>query len=148
MNDEHKIFEKIKASLNRASFIIDLRSKIEDKISAVVKKLEVITNNKVKVLFEDNNKSNIHFINSERLVYINNAELSKEDGFILFGYSFSKINGFPIEIETEIESFHAEDIENLLHIIVNIIVNIIDNESIRIIELTHHTIYNKLINHQ
>lgn len=49
MNDEHKIFEKIKASLNRASFIIDLRSKIEDKISAVVKKLEVITNNKVKV---------------------------------------------------------------------------------------------------
>ncbi len=29
MNDEHKLFEKIKASLNRASFIIDLRSKIK-----------------------------------------------------------------------------------------------------------------------
>ncbi|TFT43841.1 hypothetical protein E4V60_17960, partial [Proteus mirabilis] len=66
MNDEHKIFEKIKASLNRASFIIDLRSKIEDKISAVVKKLEVITNNKVKVSFEDNNKSIIHLVSSKQ----------------------------------------------------------------------------------
>ncbi|MCS6734182.1 hypothetical protein NOM07_17710, partial [Proteus terrae] len=54
MNDENKFFEKIKASLDRASSIIDIKNKIENKISIVIEKLEVITNNKIKVLFKDN----------------------------------------------------------------------------------------------
>ncbi len=134
MNDESNFFEKIKASLDRASSIIDIKKQIENKISIVIGKLEMITNNKIKILFKDNQHYCPKFINSERLIYIDKVNLSDESGFILFGYSFSKINGFPIEIETEIESFHAEDIDDLLHIIVNII----DRESIRIMELVHH----------
>ncbi|WP_100159691.1 hypothetical protein [Proteus columbae] len=134
MNDENNFFEKIKASLDRASSIIDIKKQIENKISIVIEKLEMITNNKIKILFKDNHHYCPKFINSERLIYIDNVNVIGESGFILFGYSFSKINGFPIEIETEIESFHAEDIDNLLHIIVNII----DRESIRIMELVHH----------
>lgn len=134
MNDENNFFEKIKASLDRASSIIDIKKQIENKISIVIEKLEMITNNKIKVLFKDNHHYCPKFINSERLIYIDKVTVSNEAGFILFGYSFSKINGFPIEIETEIESFHAEDIDDLLHIIVNII----DRESIRIMELVHH----------
>lgn len=134
MNDENNFFEKIKASLDRASSIIDIKNKIENKINIVIEKLEVITNNKIKVLFKDNHHYSPQFINSERLIYIDKLNASDKSGFILFGYSFSKINGFPIEIETEIESFYAENIDDLLHIIVNII----DRESIRIMELVHH----------
>lgn len=134
MNDENNFFEKIKASLDRASSIIDIKKQIENKISIVIEKLEMITNNKIKILFKDNHHYCPEFINSERLIYIDKVNVSDESGFILFGYSFSKINGFPIEIETEMESFHAEDINDLLHIIVNII----DRESIRIMELVHH----------
>ncbi|MCK9780406.1 MULTISPECIES: hypothetical protein [Enterobacterales] len=134
MNDENHFFEKIKASLDRASSIIDIKKQIENKISIVIEKLEMITNNKIKILFKDNHHYCPKFINSERLIYINKVNINDESGFILFGYSFSKINGFPIEIETEIESFHAEDIDDLLHIIVNII----DKQSIRIMELVHH----------
>lgn len=134
MNDENNFFEKIKASLDRASSIIDIKKQIENKISIVIEKLEMITNNKIKILFKDNHHYCPEFINSERLIYIDKVNVSDESGFILFGYSFSKINGFPIEIETEMESFHAEDIDDLLHIIVNII----DRESIRIMELVHH----------
>lgn len=134
MNDESNFFEKIKASLDRASSIIDIKKQIENKISIVIEKLEMITNNKIKILFKDNHHYCPKFINSERLIYIDKVNVSDKSGFILFGYSFSKINGFPIEIETEIESFHAENIDDLLHIIVNII----DRESIRIMELVHH----------
>lgn len=136
MNDENNFFEKIKASLDRASSIIDIKKQIENKISIVIEKLEMITNNKIKILFKDNHHYCPKFINSERLIYIDKVNVSDESGFILFGYNFSKINGFPIEIETEIESFHAENIDDLLHIIVNII----DRESIRIMELVHHSL--------
>ncbi|MBG2874583.1 hypothetical protein I4902_17515 [Proteus alimentorum] len=136
MNDKNNFFEKIKASLDRASSIIDIKKQIENKISIVIEKLEMITNNKIKILFKDNHHYCPKFINSERLIYIDKVNVSDESGFILFGYSFSKINGFPIEIETEMESFHAENIDDLLHIIVNII----DRESIRIMELVHHSL--------
>ena len=136
MNDKNNFFEKIKASLDRASSIIDIKKQIENKISIVIEKLEMITNNKIKILFKDNHHYCPTFINSERLIYIDKVNVSDESGFILFGYSFSKINGFPIEIETEMESFHAENIDDLLHIIVNII----DRESIRIMELVHHSL--------
>lgn len=140
MNDENNFFEKIKASLDRASSIIDIKNKIENKINIVIEKLEVITNNKIKVLFKDNHHYSPKFINSERLIYIDKLNASDKSGFILFGYSFSKINGFPIEIETEIESFYAENIDDLLHIIVSII----DKESIRIMELVHHPLKDNL----
>lgn len=96
----------------------------------------MITNNKIKVLFKDNHHYCPKFINSERLIYVDkvNVNVSDKSGVILFGYSFSKVNDFPIEVETELESFYAEDIDDLLHIIVNII----DRESIRIMELIHH----------
>ena len=70
MNDENNFFEKIKASLDRASSIIDIKNKIENKINIVIEKLEVITNNKIKVLFKDNHHYSPKFINSERLIYI------------------------------------------------------------------------------
>ena len=50
MNDENNFFEKIKASLDRASSIIDIKKQIENKMSIVIEKLEMITNNKIKIL--------------------------------------------------------------------------------------------------
>lgn len=52
MNDENEIFNRIKASLDRASSVLDIKNKIEEEIYKIVKKLEDFTHNKIEILIK------------------------------------------------------------------------------------------------
>lgn len=58
MNDENEIFNRIKASLDRASSVLDIKNKIEEEIYKIVKKLEDFTNNQIEALIKENHFEN------------------------------------------------------------------------------------------
>lgn len=136
MTDENEIFNRIKASLDRASSVLDIKNKIEEEIYKIVKKLEDFTHNKIEILIKTNHFENINFQSSNSLVCINKTKLNFNYGFILFGYNIDDVSGFPVEIETEQEVFNANDFKELS----NIIANIIDKASIKIMELAYKNI--------
>ncbi|MEQ5226965.1 hypothetical protein ABN220_15140 [Proteus cibi] len=136
MNDENEIFNRIKASLDRASSVLDIKNKIEEEIYKIVKKLEDFTHNQIEILIKTNYSGNVNFQSSNILVCINKTKLSFNYGFILFGYNIDDVSGFPIEIETEQEVFNANNFKELS----NIIANVIDKASIKIMELAYKNI--------
>jgi len=126
------IFNKIKASLENARDVVQLKSRIESDIFEVLSMISTITDNAVSYHIEKNTKSEIEYLSSDNLIHILKAS-SPHIRFILCGYSIDETMGYPVIIETRDNFYNCNDDITLKTIISDLVVD--KNVSMKIMNL-------------
>jgi len=131
MDNNEKIRDRIKRSLDNASSTVELKIKIEQDISSIMNIIYELTDGKIGFSVEDNNPVNPVFQDCARLVFLKKTDVNFPYGFNILGYTLNNQSGYPVNVESETEYFDCANESELK----DVIVSIIEEKSLHIIQL-------------
>jgi len=131
MDNNEKLRDRIKKSLNNASSTIDLKVKIEDEISNIMKIINELTDGEIGFSIEENKPVNLDFRDCAKIVFLQKTSVNFPYGFYIIGYTLNYQSGYPVSLETESEYYDCNNESELK----DVIASIIDKKSLQIIQL-------------
>lgn len=138
MDNNEKLRDRIKKSLENASSTIELKQKIEKDIVNILNIISDLTNGEIGFDINDNNPANPSFSASNSLVFLKKANVNFAYGFNILGYSLSNTAGYPVTLETETQYYDCNNEDELK----DVMASIIDAKSLQIIQLMSEEIDN------
>lgn len=131
MDNNEKLRDRIKRSLENASSTIELKMKIEQDISNIMELVHELTNGEIGFDVVDNIPVNPKFEGCNKLIFLKKSTVNFPYGFHFIGYSLHKQSGYPVSVETETQYFDCDNEGELT----DVIASIIEEKSLKIIEL-------------
>lgn len=129
--DKAELFERLKKSLKEANVALNLKPKIEESVLDVVNLLKEVIGDGVIFSIDINPHSIGDYSECDKLVNMEKKTGDIDDEYLtLFGFSLAESTSFPVFVETEIESWIANNDDELK----NIITSIIEQNSLRIMK--------------
>lgn len=131
MDNNEKIRDRIRQSLENASSTIELKLKIENEIISIMNIIHELTNGEIGFTVKENKPAHSRFVDCEKLVFLKKTSVNHPYGFTLIGYSLNNETGYPVSVETESEYYDCNNEMELK----DIIASIIEKKSLQIIQL-------------
>jgi len=136
MSNYEKLRERIKKSLENAISTVELKDKIKKDIIEVVNIIGDLTNDEITPVVNENFPTNARFPQCDYLIFLQKKSVNYQYGFNIIGYAINDASGYPVILETETDVFDCGNESEMKEIIANVI----DQKSIKIIKLLNEEV--------